>query len=148
MRPRTTCDEAVARRYGQTRTSQVVNGDPRVNDSDGGDANDSDVVLTTGLQEIPDIPGVYTVATISGTVHLISTLGRLKWMRLPTPTSDSAVYDGKCVILSEMADFVVGRCGRLTVSDSSYLYGSTTHLTARIIRITVEPGSTQLAKGK
>ena len=117
-----------------------------MNDSDDGETDDSDVALTTGLQEIPDIPGVYTVETLSGTVHLISTVGRLTWMRLPTPTSGSAVYDGQCVILSEMADFVVGRRGRLTVSDASYLYGSTTHLTARIIRITVEPGSTQLDK--
>ena len=117
-----------------------------MNDSDGGEADDSDVALTTGLQEIPDIPGVYTVETLSGTVHLISNVGRLTWMRLPTPTSGSAVYDGQCVILSEMADFVVGRRGRLTVSDSSYLYGSTTHLTARIIRITVEPGSAQLGE--
>ena len=117
-----------------------------MNDGDGGEANDSDAVLTTELQEIPDVPGVYTVETLSGTVHLISTVGRLTWMRLPTPTSGSAVYDGQCVILSEMADFVVGRRGRLTVSDSSYLYGSTTHLTARIIRITVEPGSAQLGE--
>ena len=99
----------------------------------------SDEGLIPELQSIPDEPWVYRVETLSGTVHIISTIGRFTWKRLPAPTAGAGTYDGQAVTLTEMSDLMVGKRGVLIVSDSSYLSGQSMHSTARITRITREP---------
>ena len=94
--------------------------------------------LEPELSSIPDEPGVYRVETLSGTVHMISTIGRFTWKRLPAPTSGAGTYDGQAVILREMSDLSVGKRGVLVVSDSSFLSGESIHSTAHITRITLE----------
>ena len=94
--------------------------------------------INPDLRSIPSEPGVYRVETLSGTVHIISTIGRLTWKRLPAPTSGAGTYDGKTVILSEMSGLEVGERGLLIISDGSYLFGPSIHSIARITRISLE----------
>jgi len=97
-------------------------------------------IVTDELQELPAEPGVYLVETASGTVHVISKIGRYTWERRPGPNSGPSRYDFYPVALMRLeSGWRVGEQGSLTVSDETYLSGATCHLTATIVRITAEP---------
>lgn len=87
-------------------------------------------------QKLPTKHGVYRVDTASGTVHVITIDGWLRWERQPAPGSSAATYDNRQVALSILGDgWYVGGQGYLEVSDETYMSGKTWHRTATIISI-------------
>lgn len=99
------------------------------------------------LTELPtEETGCYLITTESGTIHAIDTvIGRPLWERRPTVDSGSAPYDRKSVAANLVAEsWRVGSRGHLVVSDSSYRWGATTHVTATITSITRDSRRCQL----
>ena len=92
------------------------------------------------IEKLPKKPGVYRFETISGTVHIISTIGRPSWERRPAPGAGVGHYDFRPMTLSELGPgWEVGGKGYLVVADETYLTGATWHLTAQIVTISEEP---------
>ena len=90
-------------------------------------------------QKLPTAHGVYRVDTASGTNHIITIDGWLRWERKPALGSSAARYDNRAVALSVLGDgWCVGGQGYLEVSDETYMSGKTWHRTATIISITDE----------
>ena len=80
---------------------------------------------------------MYRIDTASGTSHVITIDGWLRWERRPAPGSSAARYDFQTVALSFLGDgWYVGGRGYLEVSDETYMSGKTWHQTAAIISIT------------
>lgn len=96
----------------------------------------------SSFESLPTEPGRYRVDTISGTVHIIDSTGRLCWERRPLVGSMRSAYDNQSVVLSILGPgWQVGGQGYLEVSDETYLTGKTWHLTSTITSITDEPPS-------
>lgn len=79
--------------------------------------------------------GIYLVTTKSGTVHRFETsTWRPTWQRCPVDDALSAPVP----IRDLYENWKVGSRGYVELSDGSFLYGNTWHLSARIVSITLD----------
>ena len=98
--------------------------------------------MANELNALPSKPGIYRIETVSGTVHIISTIGRATWERRPAAGAGVARYDYRAATLSELGPgWEIGSRGQLVVADETYGSGATWHVTAPIVAIVEEPNS-------